>query len=58
MVNHFLSADPLQIIVQFWKVGNMPTVFASCTHLLARPQEKTFEDVFLVKIENKGSALT
>ena len=27
--------------------------FSNCTHLLTRTQEKTFEDVFLIKIANK-----
>ena len=34
----------------------MPIFFAICTHLLTRTQEKRFEDVFLVKITNKGTS--
>ena len=35
----------------------MSIFFANCTHLLTRTQEKKFEDVFLVKIANKGTTL-
>ena len=31
--------------------------FADCIHLLTRNREKKFEDMFLVKIENKGTTL-
>ena len=44
-------------IVHFLKVGKMPILFANCTHLLTRTQEKKFEDVFLIKIANKGTTL-
>ena len=29
----------------------------NCTHILTRTQEKMFEDMFLVKIVNKGTSL-
>ena len=32
--------------------------FANCTHLLTRTQEKKSEEMFLVKIENKGFTLS
>ena len=35
----------------------MPIIFANCTHPLARTQEKKLEDVFFVKIANKGTTL-
>ena len=35
----------------------MPIFFVNSTHLLTRAQEKTFEDVFLVKIANEGATL-
>ena len=31
--------------------------FRNCTHILTRTQRKKFEDMFLVKIANKGTSL-
>ena len=35
----------------------MQIFLAICTHLLARTQEKTFEDVFLVRIASKRTVI-
>ena len=35
----------------------MQTFFVNCTYLLAKAQEKKFDDVFLVKIANEGTTL-
>ena len=36
----------------------MQVYFRNCTHILKRTQRKKFEDMFLVKIANKGTSLT
>ena len=35
----------------------MQDFFRNCTHILTRTQGKKFEDMFLVKIANKGISL-
>ena len=35
----------------------MSIFFANCTHLLTRTQDKKLENMFLVKIANKGTIL-
>ena len=35
----------------------MQFFFRNCTHILTRTQGKKFEDMFLVKIANKGTSL-
>ena len=35
----------------------MQFFFKNCTHILTRTQGKKFEDMFLVKIANKGTSL-
>ena len=35
----------------------MQVFFRNCTHILTRTQGKKFEDMFLVKIVNKGTSL-
>ena len=43
MVHHFLHTNPY--------------IFRDCTHILTRTKGKKFEDMFLVKIANKGTSL-
>ena len=38
------------------KVGNMQFFFRNCTHMLARTQEKKFEDMICVKIASKETS--
>ena len=55
MVHHFLCTNPYKISIFQRSVTCI--FFRNRTHVLTRTQRKVFEDMFLVKIANKGTSV-
>ena len=55
MVHHFLRTNPYKMST--FKKSVTCSFFRNRTHILTRTQGKKFEDMFLVKIANKGTSL-
>ena len=57
MVHDSLSTNPYKMSI-FNRLVTCRFFFRNCTHILARTQEKKFEDMFLIKIASKGTSLS
>ena len=55
MVHHFLYANPYKM--SMFERSVTCSFFRNCTQILTRTEGKKFEDMFLVKMANKGTSL-